>query len=452
MNPLNKKLSAPFVSITKRRLLGLVILACFSASGIWAQGTPAGDSGTDVNDINRIFDVEKDKTSKREVKSDYPNRGGTFQYVDPTKRAYKLDMLVAADLVGKWDQEKVPTTNRQFRPREVEIGFFASIDHLGEGTLMAAAHNENGEVFFELHEAFFQFNRTFIPNTSIKLGHFFYDVGRLNGIHRHDWSFTQAPVVHEELLDEEAVSDAGIEFKILMPWDFWQELVIGVFNGSFFGHTHSEGLTKANPLYTLHLKQFFPFWKTWGTQFGFSYLRWHPTENKRRVTHQSGIDLLVKWKKGKLRSFQWLSEVWYRETRQTRRDILENPAPPVETRVGAYTFLEYQFHKEWYAGVRFDYFTDPNFRGTFGYTIPNGTEAQSFMITWRPSEFAYYRVTLENKVDLSEDTNPIADFILNSRTQQSIVSNLLQKKNGKSTLQLYFQADFILGMHPPHVY
>ena len=386
------------------------------------------DSKDDTDDINKIFDEEKEKKPKKKT-PDAADRSrkkrGIVTFVDRNKRSYILDMMASADMVGEWDNESIHTTKNQFTLRELELGFFAAIDHLGEGTVSLAAHYEEGKLFTEVHEVYFLFPRTFIPNTSVKLGKFFIDAGRLNTIHRHDWSFTTTPIVHEELLDEEAVENTGAEFRILMPWPFWQELSLGVFNGKTFGHSHSEGGIKQNPLITAHLKQFVHLGNNWGTQLGFTYLRWHPTENKRRVSHQSGIDFMLKWKRGKLRSFKCVSEVWYRETRQTRKDIFEDPAPPVENRLGAYTFIEYQFHEEWSVGIRFDGFTDPNKRGELGYTYANGTASESIMLTFKPSEFSYFRITGERSTVI---------------------------ETGERSYQGYFQADFILGKHPAHTY
>ncbi len=348
---------------------------------------------------------------------------GRIGYTGP---GYTLDMLVAGDIFGEWDKESEHTTKNQLEVRESEVGFFAAVDHLADATVLMAAHNEDGEFVFELHEANLFFRNTFIPGTTLRVGKFFVDAGRLNSIHRHDWPFLYAPVVHRELLGEEGAADTGIQLQFLMPWAFWQELSVGVFNGKTFGHAHGEGPMKQNPMFTAHLKQFFPLpWDDWGTQFGFSYLRWHPDANPNRTTQQSGVDLLVKWKQGKLRSFQWLSETWYRETRELRANKFAPAAGPVETRFGAYSFLQYQFTDNWSAGYRLDFFTDPNKRGQLGYTVRNGTSADSLVLTYNPSEFSSFRGMLTRSVDI---------------------------ETGEVDNEIYFQATFIIGKHPAHVY
>ncbi len=407
-----------------RALLAAWLLqAAFLWAGTDAPAAPANgaESGSE-EELNRLFDTEKQREASK--RQEPPASRSLIQFADRRGRSYELDLLLAGDIVGGWDNEAEHTTENRLLVREVELGLFANVDHLAQGFVTFAAHHEDGETVVELHEAFLLFP-TFVPRSTFKLGKFFFDAGRLNTIHRHDWSFTNAPIVHEQLLGEEGTADTGLEWHFLMPWDFWQEFSVGVFNGETFGHAHGEGPKKQNPLFTVRLKQFFPFWKDWGTQFGFSWLRWHPDENPNRVTQQSGLDLLVKWKRGRQSSFQWLSEVWYRETRETRERPFDRPGAPVETFTGAYTFFEYQFAQNWAAGLRFDGFTEPNKRGQLGYTYANGTVAESLVLTYSPSEFSKLRISGERTTDV---------------------------ETGERTYQAYAQATFILGYHPAHVY
>lgn len=418
--------------LTTRAVLPLfVVVIFFPGSFLFTEPgdkTPDSSEAQSVEeDTEKAFEEEKQKSDETAKQNEARSPSSSlFSYVDSQGRSYALDLMAAVDLVGGWDKDTPHSTENSAIVREAEVGMFAAIDQLAQGTLLMAAHNEGGEMKFELHEAYLFFPTTFLPSTNIKAGQFFYDVGRLNSIHRHDWAFTNAPIVHEQLLSEEAAGDTGIETKTLMPWkSFWQELSLGVFNGKTFGHAHTEGPNKQNPLFTAHLKQFIDFGGGWGTQFGFSYLRWNPDSNPHRTTQQSGFDWIVKWKKGKLGSFQALTEVWYRETRQTREHPFDPPAPPVDTRVGAYTFLEYQLAEQWFAGIRFDGFTNPNQRGRQGYTEPNGTSQESAMLTYRPSEFSYFRATAARTTDI---------------------------ETGKKTFQFYLQGTFIIGKHPAHIY
>ncbi|MCE9598202.1 MAG: hypothetical protein K8S54_09570 [Spirochaetia bacterium] len=386
------------------------------------------DKGT--TDLEREFEKEKEGNpisgqDQSERKTGPSEQSHLLTIVDRNQRTYSLDMLAAVDFLGEWDKETNHTTRNQFALREGEMGVFANIDHLAEGTFMVAAHNEGGAYFLEVHEAYFLFPRTPIPRTSLKLGKFFIDAGRLNSIHRHDWPFTTTPLVHKELLAEEAVDQTGAEFRLLFPWSFWQELSIGAFNGKTFGHSHSEGPIKQNPLVNAHLKQFFPITESLGWQSGFTGLRWHPDENSNKHTEQYGFDNLVKWRFDRQWGFQFLTEIWYRETRQRRARPYDPAAPPVETRVGGYAFFELQMWEEFFVAYRSDAFTDPNKRGQLGYTIKNGIAGDSIILSWKPSEFAVFRVTATRSTNL---------------------------ETGKRSYEYYFQSTFVIGKHPAHNY
>lgn len=407
--------------------------------------------GAQSEGTDRLFEEEM---NQRSSDGERDTNRSTFQFSNSTGKNLYLDIAAAADLYGEWDKERdVPIVKHGITPlperiasdkanewrtppihatqnraslRATEIGLIASVDHLSEARVTIGAAEENGAFSFNIEEAYLYFPNTFLPRTSIRAGKLLLDVGRINTQHQHDWPFTTPPVVHRELLGAENASDTGIEFQFLFPWPFWQELTIGIFNGDTFGQTEgATPVTKQNPLVTAHLKQFVSLGENTGMQFGFSYLGWHPDTHPTKRAHQSGFDLLIKWKRGKLRSFQWLSEVWYREERQKNERPFDPPATPVEVRVGAYTYGEYRFHENWLFGARLDRFTNPNFRGENGYMVKNGTVEISGIIGWNPSEFSRFRATLAQSREVLHEN----------------IDNIL-----------YLQGTFLMGAHPQHVY
>ncbi len=409
----------------------------------------------ETEDLEKLFEKEIHSTTTNQQKKeniDFTGKPSQLQF-PIANRSIFLDIMAAIDTVLEWDNNTPHNTKNQYYVRTGEFGFYSAIDQLAYGTLTFAAHNEGGELFPEVHEAFFLFPSTLIPRTNIRLGKMFPDVGRLNGIHQHDWHFTTPPIVHEKLLDYEGILDTGIEFRYLFPWSFWQELSIGIFNGRIFGHAHDEGENKQNPLLTTHLKHFFALNDFWGTEFGFSYLRWHPDTSPHKINHQYGLDFYLKYKKGKLKSFIWQTEMWYRETKERPKDRWKyffddnnnfklnfsdynfNFDPPkkieiLETHAGLYHFLEYQILEQWFIGYRYDYYLIPTKQKTNPYTLQkefqkNGLEENSIILTYKPSEFSYFRLQASTSIDF---------------------------ETGLRTWQYYFQAVFIIGMHPAHKY
>lgn len=503
---MNTKQFAEVVHATNRALLQFisgipfllfVLTFIFAGPGGSLDGSLVAAPGEDEpRDLNEIFNEQIDVPAEAQGGESTGTNSGSaktgsdslFSFRDYAGRTYELDLMGAVDMVGEWDKERDTNLVKEgrsiytyfdrrleeaFAPRtsasqnratirSIEIGLYADIDHLARGTLMIAAHDEGGVVYYDIHEAHFFFPVTPIPNLSVQVGRFFLDAGRLNTTHQHDWPFTRTPLVHEKLLAKEGVGDFGVQFHYLMPWSFMQELTVGVFNGRHFGHAHDEGPKKQNPLFTARLKQFVSITDDLGTQFGFSYLRFHPDPDPNRVSHQSGMDLLFKWNRGKSRSVQWVSEVWYRETRDRENHAYEDGADPVKTEFGYYSFLEYQFLENWYAGLRYDMFHEPTKRAEVGYrrtrgvtlsdldpggttglpseltdqiyvtngwtesmTVKNRTTEGAFMITYKPSEFSYFRATYTRRHEqLYRDTDNIVSL----------------------------QMMFIIGMHPAHQY
>lgn len=354
---------------------------------------------------------------------------------DRSAQNLMMDMTASVDMVGSWDNNKPQTTSNGFDVREAEFGFFGAIDQWGRGNLLVAAHNENGKYYFEVHEAniIFPFISRFV---NVKLGKMFLDWGRLNRTHRHDWPFTMAPLVHNKLMDKEAVADTGAEVSFLNPFfdSLTQELVIGATNGRYWGHTHNEGQNKNNPMVYAHLKNFYYFGDNWGSQFGATAIRFEPDPDSNAERRQFGLDAVLRWNKGNLRSFMIMSELWYRENRfpdVRNMDTFQEEPVPMDTQWGYYIFAEYQFHQLWLVGYRYDFFNVPNLRDARGNFARNAVEANTFQITFRPSEFSYIRGSVERRYT--------ADF---------------SKSDGTEFVdyRYYIQVTYLLGSHPAHQY
>lgn len=309
-----------------------------------------------------------------------------------------------------------------FRAREMELGFNTAIDHLALGQISLAAHNEDGAVFAELHEMFLEFNQ--MPwNLQAKFGRMFPDVGRLNSMHLHSRPFTYSPIVHEELFHYEGIIDTGGELSWLVPWGgFYQELKVGLFNGRIFGHAHNDGFNKPAPLWTARLKHFVPLVGNWGVQFGGTSLVYSPTTHPEDKDISWGADARLKWKRGRLQSFELAGEFWYRQKKRAdpdQEDLVGQPS-------GFYVYANYQPFQTWYFGARYDYYSIlDRYSPALGKAYTSADTAQSVWVTWQPSEFSYYRLTGERRDVYLQDTDEY---------------------------RIIMQVDFTIGYHPAHEY
>lgn len=339
-------------------------------------------------------------------------------------KANTPEIFAALDLVHSQDiSGPVRETNNNFDVREIEFGFSGYVDHFASATILFALHREShgediGEMLFDIHEAFVDLYA--LPfNLNLRMGKMFIDAGRLNTIHRHDWYFTNAPQVHKQIMNDiyvgEGASDMGAELSLLMPWSFYQELKVGVFRGRTFGHSHGDGFEKPAPMYTARLKQFAPLFGSWGTEFGFSYLRYQNDTVADNIDQTAGFDILFRNISTKL-SVTWASEFWYK--------IQERVGLLTDSRYGFFSYIDFKFFKKYHVGYRYDWYT-----GDFkNLNLTQGYSGNTVWLAYKPSEFSTFRINAEQK---NYDQ-------LSSRTDSAYV--------------LYVQGIFLLGYHKPHRY
>jgi len=320
------------------------------------------------------------------------------------------------DIVGQFGLLNDPGgATQQLQVREAEIMVYAPVDHLFDGRVSLAAHQESGEAVFELHEAYIGSTKL-IPRSRFRIGQFFLGVGRLNQFHRHDWAFISAPKVHRLFFAEEAAIDSGLEYSWLTPLPFYLDVTVGVTNGWVFGHAHTAGSLPLVPTHYLRLETFSAFESSGGVQVGFNYLG---RKTQGHVgTSLFGLDSTVKWKNGDGHSYLIQSELWYRTQTPDAGDATKN--------LGFYIFPNMPLADNFWAGVRFDYYTTLGQKDVLGDPVSSYEYSIVPTLTYKTSEFATLRLAfnlMENRLNgLAADRNRMVEM----------------------------QGVFILGAHPAH--
>jgi hypothetical protein len=112
-----------------------------------------------------------------------------------------------------------------FELREAELGLSASVDPFARAWAIITGSSENG---FDLEEA--AIATTSLPyNLSVQGGRFFADFGRLSKFHDHDLPFVNRPVVLDEYVDGESQAD-GVQGSWLVPISQYLTLTAGMYN------------------------------------------------------------------------------------------------------------------------------------------------------------------------------------------------------------------------------
>ena len=327
-----------------------------------------------------------------------------------------LQTSIAVDAVVEIKADDESSADDRLVIRGTEIAFYGPIDHLFDGMLSLAAHPENGESLFEIHEAFIGSTRL-IPRSRFRLGQFFLGLGRLNQIHQHDWPFISAPYIHQFVFnDSEGAIDTGLEYSILMPGPVFLDVTLGATDGFTYGHSHDAGKKPQHPNYYVHVKSFFNL-LDFAFQPGISYLQ--RIDHEKRTISLLGLNLTGKKREGKVLRWLFESEFWHQTVRPQSEGEQENT-------FGFYLYPQYGFNGHWFLGIRGDYFTNLSLESLSGAKIKNYRRAIVPTLTYKASEFSTFRLAY---------------------TDEKAVH--LKSEKGSNKL-LQFQAAFILGAHPAH--
>ena len=229
-------------------------------------------------------------------------------------------------------------------------------------------------------------------NLQIRAGQFLTRFGRLNPTHPHTWSFADQPLLSGKFFGGEGSRGLGLEFSWLSPLPWYLEFIGAATEGtgeccarSFYGPENLGIEGPSDLLYTLSVKQFFPFNQDWSLMWGLSaQFGPNPTGQGNR-TEIYGTDLYLRYYPVGNQDRMALSlqlEAMFR-TRQIPRDVLQD--------WGLYAQLVWRINQEWELGGRYetvsglkDDYLDPNWLDHRMRT--------SAQLTYYPSHFSRLRL------------------------------------------------------------
>ncbi len=201
--------------------------------------------------------------------------------------------------------------------------------------------------------------------------------GKVDGQHNHVLPFVDRPLVSKNLLGgEDALADAGISVARLIPnpWLFL-EATGQVYQGN---SEVFKAPTRGDLAYVGHLRAYQDLGESTNIDLGGSIAYGHNGVTADTTTRLLGIDATLRWRP--LRRSIYTHLLLRGEVTWSRREQL----PTAVDAVGGYGFLEYQFGRRWFAGVRYDNSERadvPGLRDTGG----------SLILTYWPSEFSQVR-------------------------------------------------------------
>jgi hypothetical protein len=227
----------------------------------------------------------------------------------------------------------------------------------------------------------------------VRAGQFLTRFGRINPTHPHSWSFVDQPLVIGKFLGPDGSRGLGAETSWLSPLPWYVELVasatqpesehedVSAAEEEARGGIHDAG----DLVYTLALKQFFPFGPDWSLSWGLS-AQLGPSEAEHR-TDIYGTDLYLRWRPTKSTDRTAVSlqaEALYRRRDESGEQLSD---------WGGYAQLVWDVDPEWQVGARYERVSgldeDPEW--------PDVRQRTSVQATWLPSHFS--RLRLQGEYD-----------------------------------------------------
>jgi hypothetical protein len=292
-------------------------------------------------------------------------------------KALNPDISMIGDFIGVAGGNSIqPSPALQMH--ESEIGMQAIIDPYARGDFFLSF----GETGVNLEEGYITF--TALPGDFVaRVGKMRAAFGKVNAMHNHVLPWVDRPLVNDHLVaGEDGIDDAGVSVERIIPF------VKGIFlsaTGQVFRGDSGEGdqlvfvSHQKSDLSTVeHLRAYRDLTESTNLDLGFSYARGHNDAGNSTITSLYGIDATVRWKplrRAIYHSFVGRSEfIWSQREQQ-----------PFEQRAfGMYASGEYQFHRRWFVGGRYDYSDRP---AQANLTDKGG----SMILTYWPSEFSQIR-------------------------------------------------------------
>lgn len=309
------------------------------------------------------------------------NLGRYFQSFNP-------DVSVIGDFNFHGTDNKNDGQYNQFKMRQAELAFSASVDPYARGDLFLHVEpNDEDEWNIGLCEGYMTLLNLPIENLQGKVGKFKANFGKVNRLHLHSLPWVDYPNILTNYFGEEGMSQPGVSASYLIPnpWDQYMEFTFEAINNR---NTASfAGTAGKDMVYLGHLKNFYDLNEESTLELGGS-LATGPNDagHGGNRTLLEGIDLTYKWKplkEGLYKSVTFQNEVLFS---QKENVILEEGLDPNEVDSwGAYSSLQYQFAKRWSVFGRYDFSEFPNYDTRHDNAYSSG-------ITFAQSEYCFWRV------------------------------------------------------------
>ncbi|MBI1373866.1 MAG: hypothetical protein GC159_14175 [Phycisphaera sp.] len=352
---------------------------------------------------------------------------------------------------------------RGFTLSQSELSLAGAVDPYlnAEAHIVFLVDPDTGETETELEEAFA--TTTSLPwGLQLKGGHFLSKFGLINPVHPHAWAWIDQPIINSRVFGGDGMRQAGVQASWLTPLPWYSELFASVQNAtgeqmpSFLAVDEAVGGRPFNDernvhdlgdfTYTLHWANMWELNDELSLSLGGSGAFGSNLTGGDTILY--GADAQVKWKPTR-NDHGWPFVTWQTEFIGRRYNANARVHPGTDGAFGTgddvslgsdtlrdwgmYTQLIYGFHRDWVAGLRYEYVTgsgdsvddDGAFVSHNDDPFRDDRHRISPLLIWQPTHFSRFRVqyNYDHAAHLDHDAH-----------------------------SFWFGVEFLFGAHPAHSY
>ncbi len=323
----------------------------------------------------------------------------------PTRSQNLMNPAISAvfQMIGGTSVSHENDQTNRFDLSEAEIAFQSVVDPYAKVDMFLTFPSEGSP---EVEEGYL--TTLALPKSlQLKAGRFKSAFGKWNTLHNHAFFTVDRPKALTNFFGEESLTDDGVSLSFLVPnpWNMYVESVteIGTPTGGEGFNSEARSL-----LYLERLSGTFNTTLNSTFEVGLSAARGRTGPSAalgqalagclpcsslqprdELISAVEGIDLTYKWKPLRLNVYK--SFLWQNELLRSHRDldILDAAGPGLVSgsvsSLGGYSYIEWQLHKRWRIGARYDLSGFPDDRSA-------RESAGSAVVRFQPSEFQEVRL------------------------------------------------------------
>jgi len=338
--------------------------------------SPAETSKPPMDDDEALL-----KKLQEEAKLDKDKESLRVSSGKQTGNVFNPDISVNADFIWQLNHNKKVDGGNPFRLSELELAFKGKVDPWSSLNAFIGMHQHGDETHIHIEEAYANLHK--LPlEFQLKAGKFYTYFGKDNKTHHHARPYVDVPTFVRNYLGEEGISGTGFSLRKVIPiGNIFGEAVIEAFNDE--NSLTFSGGKSGKPIYNGHFRLYTDLSDSSNIEIGYSHLRGFNNEAANRLTKIQGMDLTYRWrpvKRGKYNSMLLRGEYLWSDRENAERQVKTE---------GYYALAQYQMNRNWYVGARYDYSGFPNL-------INSHEKSISGILTYRPTEFSFYRLQYKN--------------------------------------------------------